>query len=153
MGKDRFFHARNKALFLTLAAMLMASCAMPKIIVLNDPLDPEEHINLGLGYERQGEHEAAMQQYRAASRRLPIAFLYMGNLSFHNNDHKQAEAFYKKAIRKTKDPRAYNNLAWLYYTTGVRLKKAETLARKAVELSPEREDFRDTLMKIQTLLR
>ena len=55
---------------------------------------------------------------------------------------------YKKAIKKTGDPRAYNNLAWLYCLKEMKLDEAEGLARKAVELSPDAQDFKDTLEKI-----
>jgi hypothetical protein len=49
------------------------------------------------------------------------------------------------------DPRAYNNLAWLYYEQNSNdLQKAEHLARKALDLaSPDhRAAYLDTLEKI-----
>ena len=79
---------------------------------------------------------------------MPIAYLYIGNIYFQKNDFKNAEKNFKKAIKKTEDPEAYNNLAWLYYTMNKNLEKAEKLARKAVELSPQSQDFVDTLNKI-----
>jgi|WetSurSiteA1Bulk_404760.scaffolds.fasta_scaffold180813_1 Flp pilus assembly protein TadD len=69
----------------------------------------------------------------------------MGNIHFQRGDYGKAEACYEKAIKKTGDPRAYNNLAWLYYSINGDPKRAESLARKAVELSRDSSDFKDTL--------
>lgn len=140
---------RHKALILIAAALFLGGCSLPRIIVLNDPLTPEERVNLGVAYEKNGEYEAAMREYEAASRKLPIAHLYMGNIHYQQGDIGKAEKAYRKAIRKTGDPRGYNNLAWLYFTEGGRLVEAEELARKAVELGPDNVDFRDTLNKIR----
>jgi len=129
--------------------MLLSSCSLPKIIVLKDPLTPEEHINLGLSYESRGEYQPAIEQYDLASKKLPVAFLYIGDLYFRKGEYVKAEGAYKKAIAKTGNPKAYNNLAWLYFTTGREIKRAEELAEKAVSLSPGSEDFRDTLDKIR----
>jgi tetratricopeptide (TPR) repeat protein len=134
---------------LVLSALLSClSCSLPRIAVLHDPLTPEEHINLGVSYEKKGELDAALEQYEAACKKLPVAYLYMGNVYFQKNESNNAEKAYKDAIKKAGDARAYNNLAWLYYTRGEHLEEAEKLARKAVELSPNAHDFRDTLEKI-----
>jgi tetratricopeptide (TPR) repeat protein len=149
MAKNQLLDAYYKTSGLILLALLLSSCSMPRIIVLKDPLTPEEHINLGLSYESRGEHAPALEQYALASKKLPVAFLYIGNLHFQKGEYEKAEAAYNTAIKKTGDPRAYNNLAWLYYTTDREMKKAEGLAEKAVSLSPESEDFQDTLNKIR----
>ena len=147
MEKNRILDACYRAIGLIMLAMTL-SCSLPKIIVLQDPLTPEEHINLGVSYENKGELDAALKEYETASKKLPIAYLYIGNIYFQKNDFKNAEKNFKKAIKKTEDPEAYNNLAWLYYTMNKNLEKAEKLARKAVELSPQSHDFADTLNKI-----
>ena len=149
MEKDRSLDASGKALALTLLALVLLSCSLPKIITLKDPLTPEEHINLGLSYEQKGEFGPALEHYEEASGKLPIAYLYIGNLHFQRNEFDKAESAYKKAIKKTNDPQAYNNLAWLYLTIGTNLDKARELAEKAVSLSPNSEDFRDTLQRIR----
>lgn len=149
MGKNRLLDACHKALGLTLLAVLLYACGMPRIIILKDPLTPEEHINLGLSYERQGEYGPALEQYEIASKEFPAAYLYMGNLYFQKGDYENAEAAYKKAIKKSGDPKAYNNLAWLYFTMNKEMEKAEELAEKAVSLSPESEEFRNTLYEIR----
>ncbi len=148
MEKNRILDACLKAsgvMFLTAALM---SCGLPRIVILNDPLTPEEHVNLGVAYEKKGELDAALEQYKTASTKLPMAYLYLGNIYFQKNDFDNAEKAYKQSIAKTESPGAYNNLAWLYYTTDKNLEEAEKLARKAVDLSPGMADFRDTLEKI-----
>lgn len=149
MGKDRFLDACYKTFTVTLMVMLLSSCRMPRIAILTDPLTPEEHLRLGQTYESKGEYAPALVQYESAAKDLPVAYLYIGNLRFQSGQYQDAEAAYKKAIEKTEDPRAFNNLAWLYYTTDRELAKAEELAEKAVELVPDSEDFMDTLNKIR----
>jgi len=149
MEKNRLLDASRKTLSALLVALALSSCSLPRMVVLHDPLTPEEHINLGVSYERKGELDAALAQYEAASANLPIAYLYIGNIYFQKNDSGNAERSYRKAIEITGDARAYNNLAWLYYTRGEHLEEAERMARKAVEMSPESSDFRDTLEKIR----
>jgi tetratricopeptide (TPR) repeat protein len=148
MAKNRKLDTCYKALSLIALLVMLASCSLPRLWILNDPLTPEEHINLGVTYEKQGEFEGALREYGAASKELPIAYLYIGNVYFSMKDVNRAEASYKKAIKKTGEPKAYNNLAWLYYSTDVKLEEAERLATRAVELAPDAADFRDTLQKI-----
>jgi tetratricopeptide (TPR) repeat protein len=134
-----------------LCALFFSACALPRIIVLDDPLSPEEHLNLGVTYEKKGEPDNAMKEYKAASKKLPLAFVYMGNIFFQKHDYEEAEYCYKKAIKK--DPQnadAYNNLAWLYFMTLEKLDVAEKLVIKAIEIRPEkREIYLDTLKKIR----
>jgi tetratricopeptide (TPR) repeat protein len=148
MEKNRILDASRKAVSVVFLVFALSSCCLPRIAVLHDPLTPEEHVNLGVSYEKNGELDAALEQYEVASGKLPVAYLYVGNIYFQKNDAINAERAYNRAIEKTNDARAYNNLAWLYYTRGEHLEEAEKLARKAVELSPEAGDFRDTLEKI-----
>jgi len=131
----------------------LSGCASFKIIVLKDPLTPEEHLNLGVAYERKGELDPAIKEYLMASKKLPIAYLYLGNAHFQKNEFDKAEKYYKKAIRKEpKNGDAYNNLAWLYYIRGKHLDEGERLALKAIELNPAKEEiYRDTLEKIREL--
>lgn len=149
MGKNTLLDTYRKTIILTLVALLLYSCSLPRIIILKDPLTPEEHINLGLSYENSNEYIPALEQYETAAEKLPIAYFYIGNLYFKKGEYEKAEVAYEKAIKKTGDPNAYNNLAWLYYTTNRKLKRAEELAEKAASLSPESEDFKDTLNKIR----
>jgi len=128
-----------------------AGCSFPRIIIIKDPLTPEEHVNLGVAYEKKGELDQAIKEYRLAAKKLPIAYLYLGNVHFQKEEWRDAETYYKKAIKK--DPQqadAYNNLAWLYCTIGENLDQAESLALKAIELNSSKEPtYRDTLEKIR----
>ena len=143
---------RIRLLMLTLL-VIIAGCAMPRIIIYDDPLSSEEHLKLGMAYEKDRELDNAIGEYKAAARRLPIAYLYLGNVHFQKNELDQAEKYYKKAIRK--DPHnadAHNNLAWLYYIREENLDKAENLALRAMELDPSKRDvYMDTLEKVREL--
>jgi tetratricopeptide (TPR) repeat protein len=138
-------------LFYLYVATLLSGCSFPKIIIIKDPLTPEEHINLGVAYEKKGELDQAIKEYRLAAKKLPIAYVYLGNTYFQKEEWTDAESYYKKAIKK--DPRqadAYNNLAWLYCTRGENLDQAEKLALKAIELNSSKEPtYRDTLEKVR----
>jgi tetratricopeptide (TPR) repeat protein len=129
------------------------SCSLPRIIVLDDPLTAEEHLNLGVAYEKKGEFDSAVKEYELAAKKLPVAYLYLGNAYFHKNKLDKAEAHYKRAIEKEdSNADAYNNLAWLYYKKRENLDQAESLALKAMELNPSKNDiYRDTLDKIREL--
>jgi tetratricopeptide (TPR) repeat protein len=136
-----------------LLALCLYGCALPRIIVLDDPLSPEEHLNLGVAYERKGEPDYALKEYKAASKKLPLAFLYMGNVYFQKDEYEEAEYCYRKAIkRNSSNADAYNNLAWLYFIKKEKLDEAEMLALKAIELNPlKKEVYMDTLEKIKGL--
>jgi len=133
--------------------LLLAGCSLPRIIVLEDPLSPEEHLNLGVAYERKGELDSAIKEYEAASKQLPMAYLYIGNVYFQKKEMDEAERYYLEAMKK--DPGnadAYNNLAWLYYTKRANLEEAEELTLKALTLNPAKKDlYQDTLEKIREL--
>ncbi len=142
-------------LFSICTLFFLAGCSIPQIVVLKDPLTPQEHLHLGVSYESRNQLELAESQYRkAAAHDLPEAYLYLGNIAYRQKKFKDAETFYHKAIKKMpEDPRAYNNLAWLYYEQGdADLTEAENLARKALDLAPpkDRSAYLDTLEKIMS---
>ncbi|MEW6418411.1 MAG: tetratricopeptide repeat protein [Nitrospirota bacterium] len=108
---------------------------------------------MGVAYEKKDELDNALKEYEKASKKLPLAYLYMGNIYFQKDEFEEAESCYKKAI--TKDPKnadAYNNLAWLYFLKRENLDEAERLALKAIELNPSKKNiYQDTLEKIRGL--
>ncbi len=141
-------------LLLSLCSLLIFSgCSLPRLIILKDPLTPEEHINLGVAYEKQGEFDNAIKEYRLAAKKSPQAYLYLGNAYFQQKDWKRAEEYYLKGIQKEPDNADLcNNLAWLYYTRKENLDQAEKLAQKAVGLNPAKEEiYGDTLEKIREI--
>ena len=142
-------------IFAFTSLFLFTRCSSFRIIVLKDPLTPEEHLNLGVAYERNGELDHAIREYKLASKKLPVAYLHLGNSHFQKNELEKAEACYKKTIKKEpQNADAYNNLAWLYYTKRDKLDEGERLALKAIELNPSKEPiYRDTLEKIRELRR
>ena len=135
--------------------VFLIGCSLPKIIIQKDPLTPEEHLNLGVAYEKSGELDHAVAEYRLAARKLPLAYLYIGNAYFQKNEWVEAERYYRKAIEKDpKNADAHNNLAWLYCIKRKNLDLAESLALKAIDLDPSRGHiYKDTLEKIKELLR
>ena len=140
-------------LFALCSLLIFSGCSLPRLIILKDPLTPEEHVNLGVAYEKQGEIDNAIKEYRLAVKKSPQAYLYLGNAYFQKKDWKKAEEYYQKGLLKEPDNAdLYNNLAWLYYTRKENLDRAEKLAQKAIELNPAKEEiYRDTLNKIREL--
>jgi len=148
---DRFLHG----ICVMFVSVCLTACSLPRIVILDDPLSPEEHLNLGVTYENNGELDNALEEYKKASKTLPRAYICMGNIYFQKTEFDRAEKYYKKAIKH--DPEAsdaYNNLAWLYYTERKNLDEAEELVLRALQLNPSKQDiYHDTLEKIRELKR
>ena len=139
-------------LIFSISCLFFLGCALPRIVILDDPLTPEEHLNLGVSYENKGELDNALKEYETASKKLPAAYLYIGNIYYVKGEFDKAEGYYKEAIRKDpKNSDACNNLAWLYYLERKDLGEAEKLASRAVDLNPGKEIYRDTLEQIKKL--
>ena len=136
-----------------LALGLLSGCALPRIGFYDDPLSSDEHIKLGVSYERDGNFELAEREYKEALKDTPMAHFYLGNLYFEQNLFDRAESEYRTALRQVDEQQAgpiYNNLAWLLHTQGKNTDEAVLLARKAVELAtPEQQPtFENTLNSI-----
>lgn len=168
MGKNKFLdtdhNSKNLTIFLNKAfatclvilfwsVLSFSSCSLPRIIVFEDPLTPEEHLNLGVVYEKKREIDSAIKHYKLAAKKLPQAQLYLGNAYFIKDKPDMAEKHYKKAIKNNpKNADAYNNLAWLYCMKGEKLDEAERLALKAIEIDPSKKNtYEDTLFSIRRL--
>jgi tetratricopeptide (TPR) repeat protein len=134
-----------------LAGLVLAGCSLPRIHVLHDPLTPEEHLRLGTAYEARGEYELALEEY-AEAEGLPEAHLFAGNARFALGEYEEARESWEEAMEgMPADPRAYNNLAWMLYTLGRDLARAEELAEKAVALAEpgDRAEYEDTLARVR----
>jgi len=137
------------------SAVTVAGCAgqqLPRIVVLHDPLLPEDHLALGVAYEREGQPALARTEYETVLRRRPehvTAMVNLGNLAAAEGSRRGAEGWYRRAIRigGPEAAPAANNLAWLYSTQGKRLSEAVSLARQAIAWDP-RPAFFDTWITI-----
>ena len=146
---------KHKPPWLTLGAALLclsllSGCAMPRIGFYDDPLSSDEHIQLGISYERDGNFELAEREYTAALKDTPLAHFYLGNLYFGQDIFDKAEREYRLALRQVDESNAgpiYNNLAWLLHTQGQNSDEAVSLAHKALELADpqQRPTFQNTL--------
>ncbi len=122
------------------------------VVTLRDPLSPDEHVALGVTYEREGKRDLAKEEYQNALRGQPDhaqALVNLGNLAAQEGAYEDAESWYRRAVRVGGKPAApgANNLAWMYLTQGKRLASAESLARRAVAWDPKPE-YVDTLVDI-----
>lgn len=144
-----------RAAFIAAAAMLLCSCSLPRVMVMDDPLTPQEHLKLGMSYELDGEMELAEKEYLEAADEMPLAHHLLGNMYFTRKEYEKAEKAYKKAVKgMPRDARPRNNLAWLYYVKGENLKDARKLAEEAVVLARagQKAAYIDTMDKIDEAL-
>ncbi|MDR1658606.1 MAG: tetratricopeptide repeat protein [Deltaproteobacteria bacterium] len=150
---------RNFWLMLLMFACLglTAACSMlPRVRIIDDPLNKEEHFNLGMAYEKNGELELAEREYRLALPRAEAA-LALGNMAYQEKgDAQQAQKYYRQALASEKLPAAANNLAWLLLVERGDLSEALKLAQLAVAEGEKRnlpanltENFLGTLVQIE----
>ncbi len=140
-------------LLTTLLGSVQACSGLPRIVIVHDPLTPQEHVTLGEAYQVQGERKMAAREFEAALRQqmeyVP-ALIGMGNLSFERGALEEAEIFYRRALGTAPGHSgASNNLAMVYLARGDRLDEAERMARNALERGgPLRPYALETLARI-----
>jgi Tfp pilus assembly protein PilF len=143
-GKPQLIHSVSCAL-LSLALLVLAGCSLPRIIVLNDPLSVDEHINLGKIYESQQKDDLAEQQYLDALHKDQnnlSALLLLGDLSFRIKKYSEAETAYRKAVRlQPENGDIYNNLCWVFLNRNDHIEEAQELISRALSLTPEHRAF------------
>jgi Flp pilus assembly protein TadD len=145
----------NRRLLASFLVLFVAGCSMPRIIVLNDPLDARGHNDLGVAYEASGETDLALREYRKAAdldKQWDRPLLNRGNVLAGRQDWEEAAASYRAALdRNPANGEAMNNLAWVLLQQGD-MKRARLWAGKAVEAEPDNPAFRDTLIEIEERL-
>jgi Tfp pilus assembly protein PilF len=106
-----------------LVLLLAGGCSrIPKIIVLEDPLNAAEHVDLGVAYERKGELDLARREYESAlrkDRKLYRARLNLGNVFLAKKEYGKAREEYLRALDlRPGDAEATNNLSWAAIFSG-----------------------------------
>jgi Flp pilus assembly protein TadD len=125
---------------------------MPRVIILNDPLDARQHNDLGVSYQQRGESDLAVREYgRAAEldRQWARPLINLGNVQAERGEWGQAEKSYRQAMRREPgNAEAMNNLAWVLLRAE---KTGEALdwAEKAVAANPREPAYLDTLAEIR----
>jgi len=134
------------ALALALATTAGGCASLPQVVVLEDPLSAEEHVALGVAYERRGELEPAAREYERALKKDRSSFrarLNLGNVRLAEKRYGDARAEYLKALElRLADPEATNNLAWAAILSGDEREEAlrrldAVLAARASAAPPE----------------
>jgi Flp pilus assembly protein TadD len=106
-----------------LLVVALAGCGrVPRIIVLEDPLSAEEHVKLGVAYERKGELAPAAREYGRALKKDGKSFrarVNLGNVRLAEKKFGEAREEYLEALAlRAADPEATNNLAWAAILSG-----------------------------------
>lgn len=131
---------------------LLAGCSLPRIIVLNDPLDAREHNDLGVSYQQRGEPDLAIREYERAAELAgdwARPLINRGNVLAARGDLWQAEKSYRLALRREPDnAEAMNNLAWVLLQAD-EAEEALEWAEKAAAETPREGAVLDTLADIQ----
>ncbi len=142
--------------FLPLLLLIaLAGCAMPKIVILDDPLTAQQHNDLGVAYEEKGDFELAEKEYEKAlkkNREWVIPYLNLGHLYYRQDKLDQAENILREGLRAKGDhPDLLNNLAWVLMEKG-RLEHAQYLIDKAISIE-DKEEYQDTRREILKRMR
>lgn len=133
--------------FLVLS-LLLAGCSVPRLMVLNDPLDAEQHNDLGVAYQSRGDYELAQREFTRAAdleKEWALPLVNRGNVQAALGEWQKAAADYRRALKR--DPAeaaAMNNLAWTLLQLGEQ-REGERWARQAVSLRPGEAAYWDTL--------
>lgn len=122
--------ARAAGLCVLSLLVLFAGCGrIPRVIVLKDPLTAEEHLDLGVAYERKRELDLAAREYERALRQdknLVQARVNLGNVRVAKGEYGDAREEYLKALAlRPGDPEATNNLAWAAILSGADMEDAD----------------------------
>lgn len=127
-------------LIILLFLAMLAGCAMPRIIVLNDPLTAVQHNDLGVAYQQRQDFDLALRAFSRAAdldKSWAQPLVNGGNVHAALGDWQQAEGSYRQALRRQEDDAgAMNNLAWVLLRQA-KLGDALHWAQRAVALDPQ----------------
>jgi tetratricopeptide (TPR) repeat protein len=133
-----------------LLLLMAASCAMPRMVIIRDPLTATEHNDLGVVYEQKKEFDLAEKEYLKAIEKdgkwyLPL--FNLGNLCYENSQFEKAEGYYRRALALDgSNPDILNNLASLLHEISLDHEAGE-LITKALSLE-RKPEYIDTYKKI-----
>jgi Tfp pilus assembly protein PilF len=137
-------------IFTMTAILLLASCAIPHVYVIDDPLTASQHNELGCIYEKQGKYALAEKEYRQAlnkDKNWAVPYFNLGNTYFKTGDRNKAEEYYRKALqRNSNNPDIMNNLAYLLCEQG-QYEEAEKWIVRALSIAAK-EEYLDTQKRI-----
>jgi tetratricopeptide (TPR) repeat protein len=151
---DRHPLKRASVLVLLLASscilLLNASCSMPRMVILHDPLTASEHNDLGVIYEQKGQLDLAEKEYLKAvqrDRKWYLPLFNLGNLFYQKSEYEKAEGYYRRALAlNSSNPDVMNNLACLLHDISLDHEAGELITKAlSIERKPE---YIDTYRKI-----
>lgn len=135
-----------------LFVLLLTGCSLPRLVILNDPLDARQHNDLGVSYQQRGEFDLALREYdRAAELASDWAqpLINRGNALAAQQLWSDAAADYRRALRREPEQaEAMNNLAWVLLQSGD-LVQARSWVDQALLRHPQDPAFLDTFAEIQ----
>ena len=147
-GRPQFSSRVSVAL---LSVWLCTSCALPRIIALDDTLTAEQHNDLGYVYEKKGIRDLAEKEYLLALKKKEdwhVPYFNLGNLAFMTGDYERSEEFFRSALRYSQnDPDIMNNLANALLMQR-RHQEARRLIEEAIQIN-RKDEYLDTLRHIR----
>ena len=153
MGKrgQKLFAGLPVAVSLLLIVPLLFSCALPRVVVLEDSLTAEQHNDLGYVYEQKEIFDLAEKEYLLAVKKRKewhVPYFNLGNLMFKTEDYKKSEDFFRKALKyDPNNPDAMNNLANALMMQA-RYREAALMIEQALRIENKKE-YIDTLETIE----
>jgi len=116
------------------------------------PSGPNIHNNLGVIYQKKGEVERAIAEFKLAIRINPAyadAYFNLGNMYYQTQQWENTVQSYQKAVELNPNLwQAHQNLAALYFSQGW-LDLAKTELQKALEVNPNDANLQQGLSAIE----
>ncbi|NXO74112.1 TMTC1 protein, partial [Phainopepla nitens] len=120
----------------------------------NCPESSDLHNNYGVFLVDTGSPEGAMSHYRQAILLSPahhVAMVNLGRLHRSLGQNKEAEVWYKRALKVSRKAEILSPLGALYYNTG-RYEEALQVYREAAALQPSNKDIRLALAQVLAMM-